>query len=142
MFSGRLLYSLKRISVVFFNLLWCGVECREQVSIEVPVSGFNCLRLGVFHVRRLLLGHNAVGTPFVNAILPQSQNLFACDCGPFTLIKWLRQRIERNAPRFRTSDRYWLRIVLRIAGIFYRCLGEIGFFLILSSFRTLASRVL
>lgn len=100
---------LKGINVGVFNLLWRGVECREQVSTEVPASGFNCLRLGVFFVRWLLLGHNAVGAPFVNAILPQSQNLFACDCGPFTLIKWLRQRIERNAPRFRTSDRYWLR---------------------------------
>lgn len=109
MFHARLLYSLKRISVVVFNLLWHGVECREQVSIEVPVSGFNCLQLEVFPVWRLVLGHNAVGAPFVNAILPQSRNLFACDCGPFTLIKWLRQRIERNAPRFRTSDRYWLR---------------------------------
>lgn len=99
------LYSPSYIDVVELNLRALhrdGVKLSEQASFGV------FFRLQLTSPRNLLQSQ-CRRCRFVNAILPSAQNHFACDCGPFTLIKWLRQRIERSASRFRTCDRYWLR---------------------------------
>lgn len=73
--------------------------------------------------------HNAVGTPFVNAILPPRRKSSACDCG----LLYFNQMVATKDWKERSSISYKrsvlaVEFLLRIAGIFYQCLREIGGF--------------
>lgn len=101
-----------------FQFSQSGVECREQANIgpEYPAP--------IASTRRAFFSatapsHNAVGAPFVNAILPPRRKSSACDCG----LLYFNQMVATKDWKERSSISYKQSVLaaefpLRIAGIF------------------------